>query len=214
MVKLLNRAKMSISSTGTGPITLAAAVVNFQTFAQAGALDGNVVRYGIQDGADAWEVGTAVMSNSATVMARTVNESSNGGNALNLTSSAVVFGTLSAADFSDNAAPSFSNTIPDTLELAAGVTSTINAKALDDDGFPITYSFDAFSGNTVYSASQYTSAIYFNYDRSNNRSFLVSRNLKFIWRWISKSQGSCERWRQNSHEESALQPVISSIVWP
>ena len=153
MVKLLNRAKMSISSTGTGDISLAAAVVNFQTFAQAGALDGNVVRYGIQDGADAWEVGTAVMSNSATVMARTVSESSNGGNALNLTSSAVVFGTLSAADFSDNAAPSFSNTIPDTLELAAGVTSTINAKALDDDGFPITYSFDAFSGNTVYSAS-------------------------------------------------------------
>ena len=89
MLKLLNRAKMSISSTGTGPISLAAAVVNFQTFAQAGAVDGNVVRYGIQDGA-AWEVGTAVMSSSATVMARTVDESSNGGNALNLTSSAVV----------------------------------------------------------------------------------------------------------------------------
>ena len=152
MVKLLNRAKMSISSTGTGNITLAAAVVNFQTFAQAGAVDGNVVRYAIEDGTD-WEVGTAVMSNTATTMARTVDESSNSGNALNLTSSAIVFGTLSAADFSDNAAPSFSNTIPDTLELSAGVTSTINAKALDDDGFPITYSFDAFSGNTVYSAS-------------------------------------------------------------
>jgi len=153
MVKLLNRAKMSISSTGTGDISLAAAVVNFQTFAQAGALDGNVVRYGIQDGADAWEVGTAVMSNSATVMARTVNESSNGGNALNLTSSAVVFGTLSAADFSDNAAPDFLNAIPSTLELTAGAVSTIDAKALDDDGFPISYSFDAHDGTNVYSAN-------------------------------------------------------------
>jgi len=154
MVKLLNRAKMSISSTGTGDITLAAAVVNFQTFAQAGAVDGNVVRYGIQDGADAWEVGTAVMSNSVTVMARTVDESSNGGNALNLTSDAVVFGTLSAADFSDNAAPTFVNTIPDTLDLVSGVTSTINAKALDaDGGFPISYSFDGHAGTTLYSAS-------------------------------------------------------------
>ena len=153
MVKLLNRAKMSISSTGTGDITLAAAVVNFQTFAQAGAVDGNVVRYGIQDGAEAWEVGTAVMSNSATVMARTVDESSNGGNALNLTASAVVFGTLSAADFSDNAAPDFVNAIPTTLDLTAGAVSTIDAKALDDDGFPISYSFDAHDGTTVYSAS-------------------------------------------------------------
>jgi len=152
MVKLLNRAKMSISSTGTGDITLAAAVVNFQTFAQAGAVDGNVVRYGIEDGA-AWEVGTAVMSNSATVMARTVNESSAGGNALNLTSSAVVFCTLSAADFSDNAAPSFVNTIPSALELNSGAVSTIDGKALDDDGFPVTYSFDAHNGTTVYSAS-------------------------------------------------------------
>jgi len=152
MVKLLNRAKMSISSTGTGPITLAAAVVNFQTFAQAGAVDGNVVRYGIEDGAD-WEVGTAVMSNSATVMARTVNESSNGGNALNLTSDAVVFGTLSAADFSDNAAPTFVNTIPSILEVGGGSVSNINAKAVDDNGFPVSYSFDAYSGTTVYSAS-------------------------------------------------------------
>jgi len=40
MVKLLNRAKMTISSTGTGNITLSAAVTNFQTFAAAGASDG------------------------------------------------------------------------------------------------------------------------------------------------------------------------------
>jgi len=93
------------------------------------------------------------MSSSATVMARSVNASSNSGNALNLTSSAIVFGTLAAEDFSNNAAPDFTGTIPDTLDLTAGATSTINAKALDDDGFPISYSFDAHNGTTVYGPS-------------------------------------------------------------
>jgi len=110
------------------------------------------VRYAIEDGAN-WEIGTAVMSSSATVMARTVNESSNSGNALNLTADAVVFGTLAAEDFADNAAPAFVNTIPATIALAGGAVSTIDAKALDDDGFPISYSFDAHNGTTVYSPS-------------------------------------------------------------
>ena len=154
MVKLLNRAKMTISSTGTGNITLAAAVANFQTFAQAGASDGDVVRYAIEDNnGAAWEIGTAVMSSSATVMARTVSQSSNSGNALNLTSNAVVFGTLAAEDFSDNAAPAFVNTIPSTLKLTAGAVSTIDAKALDDAGFPVSYTFDGHDGTSVYSSS-------------------------------------------------------------
>lgn len=152
MVKMLNRAKMTISSTGTGNITLSAAVANFQTFAAAGASDGDVVRYAIEDGAN-WEIGTGVMSSSATVLARTVSQSSNSGNALNLTSDAVVFATLSAEDLTDNAAPAFVNTIPATLELTSGAVSTINAKALDDDGFPVSYSFDGHNGTNVYSSS-------------------------------------------------------------
>jgi len=60
---------------------------------------------------------------------------------------------MSAEDFTDNAAPTFVNTIVSTLEVGGGSVSTIDAEAVDDDGFPVTYSFDAHSGSTVYSAS-------------------------------------------------------------
>ena len=143
---------MTVASGGAGDITLGTAVDGYQTFADAGVSDTDVIRYTIEDGV-AWEIGTGVYTASGTTLVRTVTESSNSDTALTCSADAVIFVTLAAEDFSGNAAPSFSNTIPDTLELAAGTTSTINAKALDDDGFPITYSFDAFSGNTVYSAS-------------------------------------------------------------
>lgn len=152
MVKLVNRAKMKVASGGAGVLTLGQACDGYQTFAAAGVTDQNKLRYTITDGDD-WEIGVGTYTASGTTLARAVTESSNSGNAITCGSEAEIFVTMAAEDFSDNAAPAFSNTIPDTLELAAGATSTINAKALDDDGFPITYSFDAFSGNTVYSAS-------------------------------------------------------------
>ena len=98
MTKLANRAKMSISSTGMGNVTLNAAEVGYQTFAQAGIVDSDSIRYIIEDGT-AWEIGTGLMSSSATVMARTVEESSNSNNALNLTSSAKVLIGVTADDF-------------------------------------------------------------------------------------------------------------------
>jgi len=153
MVKLVNRAKMTVASGGAGTLTLGTAPTGYQTFTAAGVSTGDYIRYTIEDG-ESWEVGLGFYNSAGPTLARnTVHESSNSGNAITCSADAVIFVTIAAEDFTDNAAPSFTNTISDTLELAAGVTSTINAKALDDDGFPITYSFDAFSGNTVYSAS-------------------------------------------------------------
>ena len=144
---------MTVASGGAGTLTLGTAPNGYQNFTAAGVSTGDYVRYTIEDGSS-WEVGLGYYNSVGPTLARnTVHESSNSGNAITCSADAVIFVTIAAEDFTDNAAPSFSNTIPDNLELAAGVTSTINAKALDDDGFPITYSFDAFSGNTVYSAS-------------------------------------------------------------
>ena len=153
MVKLLDRVKMTVTGApGTGNITLNAAEAGFQTFAQAGAVDTDVVRYAVTDGTN-FEIGTAVLSSSATVMARTVQQSSNSNNALNLTSNAVVFATLSAADLSANPAPRWTTEPASTLNLANdGSTAVTLTGVAVDENFPVRYSWDGFSGTTIYDA--------------------------------------------------------------
>lgn len=97
MTKLVNRAKMTTATTGTGTITLGLAVDGYQTFSGAGVVNADVVRYVIEDG-DAWEIGTGTYTSSGTTLSRTVQESSNSNNAINLSGDAVVFITAAAAD--------------------------------------------------------------------------------------------------------------------
>lgn len=97
MVTLVNRAKVSTATTGTGTITLGAAESGYQTFADAGVSDADVVRYVIEDGTD-WEIGTGTYTATGTTLSRTVLESSNADAALNLTGSAVVYVSAAAED--------------------------------------------------------------------------------------------------------------------
>jgi len=97
MAVLKNRAKMSTSTTGTGTITLGSAESGYQTFADAGVADADVVRYVIEDGA-AWEIGTGTYTATGTTLTRTVSESSNADAAITLTGSAVVFVGAAAED--------------------------------------------------------------------------------------------------------------------
>ena len=98
MVKLVNRAKMSTATTGTGTITLGTAESGYQSFSAAGVVDGDVVRYVIEDGVN-WEIGSGTYAASGTTLTRTVSESSNADAAINLSGTAVVFVTAVAADF-------------------------------------------------------------------------------------------------------------------
>jgi len=98
MVTLVNRAKMTTATTGTGTITLGTAESGYQTFAAAGVVNSDVVRYVIEDGTG-WEIGEGTYTASGTTLARTVSESSNAGSPINLSGSAVVFVGATAQDF-------------------------------------------------------------------------------------------------------------------
>lgn len=97
MVTLVNRAKMTTTTTGTGTISLGVASEGYQSFADAGVTDGQTVRYVIEDGTD-WEIGTGTYTASGTTLTRTVSESSNSDAALNLSGTAAVYIAATAAD--------------------------------------------------------------------------------------------------------------------
>jgi microcystin-dependent protein len=98
MAKLFNRAKMTTSSTGTGTITLGSAENGFQSFADAGVVNNDVVQYLIEEGT-AWEIGEGTYTASGTTLTRTPSESSIGGGAITLGGTAKVSITATHSDF-------------------------------------------------------------------------------------------------------------------
>lgn len=96
-VVLGNRIKVSTSTTGTGTITLGSAENGFQTFAAGGISNGDTVRYVIEDGAN-FEIGTGTYTASGTTLTRSVTESSNSDNAINLSGGAIVIVANTTAD--------------------------------------------------------------------------------------------------------------------
>ena len=99
MAKLFNRAKMTTTTTGTGTITLGSASNGFQSFADAGVANGDVVQYVIEEGSN-FEIGTGTYSSSGTTLTRSPTESSNSDAAITLAGQATVSITATHADFS------------------------------------------------------------------------------------------------------------------
>lgn len=94
--KILDDAWVATATTGTGTVTLGAALPGHNTFANGGAVNGDVVRYYISDG-NAKERGYGTYTASGTTLTRTL-EFSTTGSLLNLSGNAVVFSDAAAAD--------------------------------------------------------------------------------------------------------------------
>ena len=126
MVKFVNRAKMTTSTTGTGTITLGSAADGYQSFADAGVSNGDTVRYVIEDGTN-WEIGTGQYTASGTTLSRSVTESNNSDSAINLSGSASVFLAVASQDLSPTVTLSGAVTGSGTLTDLGDVTITTTA---------------------------------------------------------------------------------------
>ena len=94
-----NRIKVASSSTGTGNITLGSAEDGFQTFADGGISNNDVVRYVITEGSS-FEIGKGTYLTSGPTLTRTSGNllESSTGSLLNLGGSATVFVSLADTD--------------------------------------------------------------------------------------------------------------------
>lgn len=128
MVKLVNRAKMSTSTTGTGTITLGTAEDKYQSFADAGVTDGDVVAYVIEDG-DNWEIGRGVYTSVGTTLSRSPLETNNGGSAITLSGDAKVFisGTVNEIYPYTYTTVNTDQTLESNVEYETGSGTTISS---------------------------------------------------------------------------------------
>lgn len=118
--QFLNRVYVSTATTGTGSVTLGAAVSgSMLSAADAGGIDGQTVSYVIEEGSD-MEIGTGVLSSSASVLSRTVAVSKIGGTVgtskMNLAGGAKVRLIAAAGDLSAIANGRLANMAANTLK--------------------------------------------------------------------------------------------------
>lgn len=161
---LFNLARMTVSSTGTGTITLNAAVSGFLTFTQAGcstAAAGQFVSYAINDTTQS-EIGRGTYISSALTLTRGSSYSTNGNAAIDMSNTAQVFITPRAADLNGqfnlvfaSSTQTFTtpaNSTPTTVYKyyaiagGGGAGGTNQAGAASGGGGQGGYSFGTFTG--------------------------------------------------------------------
>ena len=122
MTKLVNRAKMTTATTGTGAITLGSAVDGYQSFSAAGVVNSDVVSYVIEDGTE-WEIGSGTYSGGT--LTRSASESSNAGSPISLSGDAVVYVSATAESFVSAATSAALTGTTPSVDVQANAVYTI-----------------------------------------------------------------------------------------
>ena len=136
MPKLVNRARMTTATVGTGALVLGSAMQGYRSFAAAGVSNGDVVRYTIEDGGN-WEIGTGTYTAATATLSRTPSESSSGGTAISLSGNATVFVTAAAADLQELVTFAEAFVLPTVDGTAGQVLVTSGSGALTFSGAPV-----------------------------------------------------------------------------
>lgn len=143
MTKFVNRAKMNVSSSGTGTMTLSTAVDKHQSFIDAGVTNGETVRYVLEEGVN-WEIGTGVFDSASGTLTRIVSESSNADALITLAGEATVFVTAGGEDLF-----AVANNLSDLANAATARTNLGLVIGTDVQGYDATLLNDADIGVTV-----------------------------------------------------------------
>jgi len=161
MSKLFNRAKMTTTTTGTSTITLGSAADGFVTFATAGVVDGDVLRYCIEaeNGTD-FEIGEAVYSSSAGTrlfrLDTLVQLSSNSNNCITLASGTHnVFITAVDSDFTQEMTATVAGgkfvidgTSQQIITMLPSITYRIHQNIYTNAGHPLVLASGSADGST------------------------------------------------------------------
>jgi len=139
-VAFFDNVRHAIASTGTGAITLGTVPAGWQSFVDAGAVDGDNPPYRLEEG-DAWENGYLTLDDSATTATRMVTGSSDGGDPLDLGGAAVLTCTVIADLLSD--------IVGDIAAINASLADYLTTAAAASAYQPLDASLTAFAGLTT-----------------------------------------------------------------
>jgi hypothetical protein len=169
MSVIANRVKVAVASApGTGTIDLGTAVTGFQSFADGGISDGEVVSYVIEDGNN-WEIGTGTYTSSGTTLSRTVIESSNSDSEINASAGAVVFITALASEMVLTSGAAFTGAVQGSTDTDATNTGSVTLDFATNQNFVLTLTGNVTLDNPTTEAVGQSGFIVFIQDGTGGR---------------------------------------------